>query len=146
MRRCLLLFPIALISAGILGAGIVGAQQPPAQPADAGQEPAVTFRTETNFVEVHAIVTDEDGAFVHDLTLDDFEIYEDGRLQEPSVFSFVDLPIERPFTPRNADAPTETSEAPTGASIPPGPYEAALEMAEELTARPLRGGGPARVL
>ena len=98
MRRYLLLLPIALISAGI-----VGAQQPPAQPADAGQEPAVTFRTETNFVEVHAIVTDEDGEFVRDLTLDDFEIYEDGRLQAPTVFSLVDVPIVRPFTPRNAD-------------------------------------------
>ena len=103
MRRYLLLLPIALISAGIPGAGIVGAQQPPAQPADAGQEPAVTFRTETNFVEVHAIVTDEDGAFVRDLTPDDFEIYEDGRLQAPAVFSLVDVPVERPFTPRNAD-------------------------------------------
>ena len=99
MRRYLLLLPIALISAGI-----VGAQQPPAQPADASQEPAVTFRTETNFVEVHAIVTDEDGAFVRDLTLDDFEVYEDGQLQEPTVFSLVDVPVERPFTPRNADA------------------------------------------
>ena len=107
MRRHLLLLPITLISAGIVGAGIVGAQQPPAQPADAGQEPAVTFRTEINFVEVHAIVTDEDGAFVRDLTSDDFEVYEDGRLQESAVFSLIDVPIERPFTPRNADAPIE---------------------------------------
>ena len=30
----------------------------------------------------------------------DFEIYEDGRLQSPTVFSMVDLAIERPFTPR----------------------------------------------
>ena len=63
MRRHLLLLPIALISAGIVGVSIVAAQQPPAQPAGAGQEPAVTFRTESNFVEVHAIVTGEDGAF-----------------------------------------------------------------------------------
>ncbi len=100
MRRHLLVLPIALIGAGIVagipGAGIVAAQQP-----------GVTFRAETNFVEVHAIVTDQDGAFVRGLTLDDFEIYEDGRLQEPSVFSFIDVPIERPFTPRNADAPIE---------------------------------------
>ena len=107
MRQHLLLLPITLISAGIIGAGIVVAQQPPAQPADAGQEPAVTFRTEINFVEVHAIVTDEDGAFVRGLTADDFEIYEDGRLQAPAVFSLIDVPIERPFTPRNADAPIE---------------------------------------
>jgi VWFA-related protein len=103
MRRYLLLLPLALIGAGIVGAGMVVAQQP----TGAGQEPAVTFRTETNFVEVHAIVTDEDGAFVRGLTSDDFEIYEDGRLQAPAVFSLIDVPVVRPFVPRNADAPIE---------------------------------------
>ncbi len=110
MRRQLFLLPIALIGAGIIGAGIVGAQQPPArpasasqQPADASQESVVTFRTETNFVEVHAIVTDDDGEFVRGLTLDDFEVYEDGQLQTPTVFSLVDVPIERRFAPVNPD-------------------------------------------
>jgi VWFA-related protein len=84
------------------------ATQPPQQPAGQNpQQPAVTFRAETNFVEVHAIVTDQKGAFVKDLTRDDFEVYEDGRLQSPTVFSVVDLPIERPFTPLNAGAPVE---------------------------------------
>ena len=98
MRRYLLLLPIALISAGIVGAQ---------QPADAGQQPSVTFRTDINFVEVHAIVTNEEGEFVKDLTADDFEINEDGQPQAPAVFSLGDVPIERPFTPRNADAPIE---------------------------------------
>jgi VWFA-related protein len=62
----------------------------------AQDQPSVTFRTETNFVEVHAIVTDKAGGFVRGLTADDFDIYEDGRLQKAAVFSFVDLPIERP--------------------------------------------------
>ena len=43
---------IALLMCGTLGA----AQQP-----SAGPQPSVTFRAETNFVEVHAIVTDEGG-------------------------------------------------------------------------------------
>ncbi|MDQ5840117.1 MAG: hypothetical protein M3537_02970, partial [Chloroflexota bacterium] len=102
MRRYLLLLPAVLLCAGTSAA-----QQPPAQPAGTGQQPAVTFRTETNFVEVHAIVTDQKGAFVKDLTRADFEIYEDGRLQAPTVFSLVDVPVERPFTPRNAAAPIE---------------------------------------
>src|SRR5687767_13305964 len=89
----------------------LAAQQAPAQPSPqtppSEQQPAVTFRTETNFVEVHAIVTDEKGAFVKDLTRADFDIYEDGRLQSPTVFSLVDVPVERPFTPRNAAAPIE---------------------------------------
>jgi hypothetical protein len=61
-------------------------------------EGGVTFRAEINFVEVHAIVTDRNGAFVRDLTADDFEIYEDGRLQKPAAFSMIDLPIERSAT------------------------------------------------
>ncbi|MSO83062.1 MAG: VWA domain-containing protein [Acidobacteria bacterium] len=102
MRRYLLPLPAALLCAGL-----VAAQQPPAQPTGAGQEPAVTFRAETNFVEVHAIVTDQKDAFVTGLTRDDFEIYEGGRLQAPTVFSLVDVPVERPFIPRNATAPIE---------------------------------------
>jgi VWFA-related protein len=69
--------------------------------------PGVTFRTETNFVEVHALVTDAAGAFVRDLTRDDFEIYEDGRLQKPDAFSLVEIPFERPAIAAGATAPIE---------------------------------------
>jgi len=110
MRRHLFLLPIALIGAAVIGANIVGAQQPPVppddaaqQPADATQESVVTFRTETNFVEVHAIVTNDDGEFVRGLTIDDFELYEDGQQQTPTVFSLVDVPIEPRFAPMNED-------------------------------------------
>ena len=85
----------------------VAQQQPAAAPAAQEQQPSVTFRAETNFVEVHAIVTDQKGNFIKDLTRADFEVYEDGRLQAPTVFSLVDLPIERPFTPVNAGTPIE---------------------------------------
>jgi VWFA-related protein len=71
------------------------------------QQPSVTFRTEVNFVEVHAIVTDARGAFVKDLTLEDFEVYEDGRLQKPAAFSLIDLPVERPFVPVHSTEPLE---------------------------------------
>ena len=56
------------------------------------QQPAATFKADVNLVEVHAVVTDSRGEFVRDLTRDDFEIYESGRLQTPSVFQLVDLP------------------------------------------------------
>ena len=79
-----------------------------AQQTGSGHQPSVTFRAETNFVEVHAIVTDETGAFVRNLTQDDFEILEDGKPQSPSVFSLIDLPIERPFMPRDATEPIES--------------------------------------
>jgi VWFA-related protein len=94
----------AAACAALLATQSSSAQEP--QP-NSGQQPAVTFRTEINFVEVHAIVTDEKGAFVKGLTADDFEVYEDGKLQKPAVFSLIDLPIERPFTPFNAAEPIE---------------------------------------
>src|SRR4051812_11885006 len=100
-----------LISLMVLVASTGSAQQPaqaPPQPApQTDAQSTVTFRAETNFVEVHAIVTDRTGAFARGLTADDFEVYEGGRLQKPSVFTFVDLPIERPFTPVNAAGPIE---------------------------------------
>jgi VWFA-related protein len=101
MRRSVILVVFALAGTGLV------AQQPAARAPAAGQQPAVTFRAETNFVEVHAIVTDQSGAFVKGLTREDFDVYEDGRLQSPTVFSYVDVPIERPFTPANTLAPIE---------------------------------------
>ena len=59
MRKSLLLFLIALTSATT-----GGAQQSSTPPSTAGQDPTVVFGSEVNFVEVHAIVTDEKEAFV----------------------------------------------------------------------------------
>jgi VWFA-related protein len=84
-------------------AALGAAQQP-----GAGPQPSVTFSAETNFVEVHAIVTDETGAFVRNLTKDDFEILEDGKPQTPAAFSLLDLPIERPSTPAGGTEPVES--------------------------------------
>jgi VWFA-related protein len=96
---------LVALAAAVFVATILSAQQAP--PPNAEQQPGVTFRAETNFVEVHAIVTDQKGAFVKDLTRDDFEVYEDGRLQSASVFSLVDVPLEKPFVPLNAAVPIE---------------------------------------
>jgi hypothetical protein len=78
-----------LLLALLLCAALSAAQQPGPVP-----QPSVTFRAETNFVEVHAIVTDETGAFVRNLTKDDFEVLEDGKPQTAAAFSLIDLPIE----------------------------------------------------
>ncbi|MBI4520357.1 MAG: VWA domain-containing protein [Gemmatimonadetes bacterium] len=96
---------LSLIAAVCVGALL--AARPSAQPPGAGQEPAVTFRTDVNFVEVHAIVTDETGAFVRNLSADDFEILENGASQKPAVFHLVDVPSERPFVPAGATGPVE---------------------------------------
>jgi VWFA-related protein len=97
---------VAVLLAGEAGSArqISTAQQavaPPDRPS------SVTFRSEANFVEVHAIVTDQSGAFVRGLTAADFEILEDGRPITPTTFSFVDLPIERPLPVAGADVGVE---------------------------------------
>ena len=64
-----------------------------AQNGGSTQQPSATFKADVNFVEVHAVVTDARGEFVRGLTRDDFEIYEGGVRQQPTVFNLVDLPL-----------------------------------------------------
>src|SRR5260221_1866407 len=70
------------------------AQQLP--PPDTPQNPLATFRADANFVEIDAVVTDGRGNPVTNLSRDDFEIYEDGKRQAPSVFALVNLPLPSP--------------------------------------------------
>lgn len=79
----------------VSGAG-VPAQEQQASPADqaggadtAPQTPV--FRTGINFVRVDAIVTDEDGNPVLDLTADDFRVFEDGVEQTVESFRRVEM-------------------------------------------------------
>jgi VWFA-related protein len=83
----------------------IPAQQPPAgqqppgpQPPATGaapEQPPLTFKVEINYVEIDAIVTDQQGNFVRNLTKDDFQVFEQGKPQSVSIFSLVDIPIER---------------------------------------------------
>jgi VWFA-related protein len=68
--------------------------QTPAPP-----QPPVTFKVEVNYVEIDANVTDGQGRFVRALTRDDFQVLEDGKPQALTVFSMVDIPIERADPP-----------------------------------------------
>ena len=52
------------------------ASQAPAAPAASQQTP--TFKTQVEYVEVDALVTDQQGNFVRTLTKDDFQAFEDG--------------------------------------------------------------------
>ena len=64
---------------------LAGAQQQPA--------PSATFQVQVDFVDIDAVVTDERGNFVADLSKDDFELLDDGKPQEISAFSLVDIPV-----------------------------------------------------
>ena len=100
---------------GCLGAGLAAQQPAPAPPqpaadpsapapADASpQQPPVTFRAEVNYVEVDARVLDGNGKFVGGLTAKDFQVLEDGKPQQVSVFSVVNLPVERAERPERPE-------------------------------------------
>ena len=77
--------PLAILAGFAASLCIVWAQEPP----------PVSFKVEVNFVEVGAVVTDEQGRFVSTLSRDDFQILEDGRPQKVAVFSLVNLPLQR---------------------------------------------------
>ncbi|HEY0284416.1 MAG TPA: VWA domain-containing protein [Vicinamibacterales bacterium] len=70
---------------------------PQQQPA-----PSATFQVQVDFVDIDAVVTDERGNFVAGLTKDDFELLDDGKPQEISAFSLVDIPV--PSAAANARA------------------------------------------
>ena len=66
----------------------------------AGRRPQTpTFKAQVDYVEVDALVTDQQGRFVRDLTKDDFQVFEDGKPQTISTFSLVDIPVERADRP-----------------------------------------------
>lgn len=84
------------VASAMVAAVALSAQQPQSSQAQPNQP---RFRVEVNYVEVDAVVTDAQGNFVPNLGRDDFEVLEDGKPQQISTFSVVDLPVAR------ADAP-----------------------------------------
>ena len=73
---------VASIAAGVLAAaGVLLAQQ------------GARFRSSIDTVEVHVTVRAADGALTKDLTKDDFELYDNGRRREITVFSADVQPI-----------------------------------------------------
>jgi Ca-activated chloride channel family protein len=74
MRRACLVFVPAAVAAVVT----LGAQQPPA-----AQQP---FRAGTRTVPVYASVSDTAGGFVLNLTRDDFEVLDNGKVQPISQF------------------------------------------------------------
>jgi VWFA-related protein len=102
------IFGLVLVT--LVAGAIVRADQsvsPQATPVESPQ-PGVTFRAEVNYVEVDARVVDAKGQFVPGLTQADFEVFEDGRPQQVTVFSLVNLPVERAARPLFAKRPIES--------------------------------------
>jgi VWFA-related protein len=101
-----------VVWAGLIGA--LGAQAPaPTTPSSQDQGSRPTFRVQVDLVTQDVLVRDKDGRFVPDLTKDDFQIYEDGVLQD--IASMTVVHGGRVSTPLLAAAP----KAPEGIVLPP---------------------------
>jgi hypothetical protein len=61
---------------------------PQAPATDTNQQPGPTIKAESRLVLVDAVVTDKKGNYVHDLTRNDFNVYEDDKKQSVASFSF----------------------------------------------------------
>jgi Ca-activated chloride channel family protein len=70
---------------------VAGASPAARQERPTGQ--GFSFRTGVELVNVTATVTDDQGRFVSGLTADDFEIYEDGKPQQISLFETERVPV-----------------------------------------------------
>jgi Ca-activated chloride channel family protein len=83
--------PRALLTAFAVSALVAAAVRAASPSAPQDQEPV--FRTGTRTVPVYVTVTDAEGRLVPDLGRDDFEIYDNGKLQPISIFANEIQPI-----------------------------------------------------
>jgi VWFA-related protein len=92
------------LAIAVVAAGIVM----PAAAQRVGPLPPLTAQVEVHVVNVDVSVTDSSGRPVPDLTRDDFEIFEDGRLQKITNFAV----IRNVTTPASAPAAQQAKAAP----------------------------------
>jgi len=71
------------------GQGRGTAPQPPATP----QRPSPSFKAGVDLVSLNVTVTDSAARYVTDLQQEDFQVFEDGALQEVTFFNKTNLPI-----------------------------------------------------
>jgi VWFA-related protein len=88
-----------------------GAQAPAA--ASSPQQPS--FRLGVDTVRIDAVVTDKDGNVVPDLTADDFEVRQDGKVQQVSLARF--YPVASAGTGTSQPVATATPGAPSQAPL-----------------------------
>jgi VWFA-related protein len=84
-----------------------------------GQSPQTpTFGVRSTYIEVDAVVTDQHGRAIRDLTREDFVVLEDGTPQKIDAFSFIDIANAR--TAPTVEASTAPNAAGTAAAPPTG--------------------------
>jgi VWFA-related protein len=88
--------------------GATSSGQAAAQAAQPDRQfPPLTFKVEVNYVEVDAVVTDQQGRFVSGLQRGDFQVLEDGKPQSVATFGLVNVPVEYAEAPLFVKQPIE---------------------------------------
>jgi VWFA-related protein len=106
--------------AGIFIGALFASGQQPAAPAPDSQRPEVIFTVTSTLVQVDAVVTDSKGHQITDLKPEDFQVFEDGKLQTLTHFSYVQVAPERQPAPELKAAVPKPSPNSVSA-LPPGP-------------------------
>ena len=81
----------ALAAAVLIAGGATRAEQ--GSQSQTKPNPGFVFRTSVDLINVTATVTDAQGRFVPGLRQEDFEVYEDGKLQTVSQFDSERVPV-----------------------------------------------------
>ena len=100
----------------LLGVSAAAAQQPTVTPTPAAADDDVV-KISTNLVQVDVTVTDKNGKVVRDLRPEEVEIFQNGKKQDVSNFSFISSVRETP-----AAAPAKPDK--TIVPLPPSPVRA----------------------
>ncbi|MGB9459227.1 MAG: VWA domain-containing protein [Bryobacteraceae bacterium] len=100
-------------AAGLFLGALFASGQQPAAPAPDSQQPATVFRVTSTLVQVDAVVTDSKGHHITDLKPEEFQVFEDGKLQKLTHFSYVQV------TPELEAAREKLSPKPVDALPPP---------------------------
>ncbi len=106
-------------TAGIFIGALFAFGQQPAAPAPESPQPEAVFTVTSTLVQVDAVVTDSKGHPVTDLKPEDFQIFEDGKLQKLTHFSYVHVTPERNAAPELEAATEQLPPGPAGALLPP---------------------------
>jgi VWFA-related protein len=103
------------------------------------QQPAPTFKSGVDFVNVDVTVTDQQGRPVEDLPVSAFEVYEDGQLQQVSTFSLVKIPFSPARPAADASSP-ERIEPDVRSNDPATGGRVYILLLDDLHVAPLRSG------
>jgi VWFA-related protein len=115
----------------VAGAGALVAQQAAQAPPAPPQRPV--FRASRNLILANVVVRDRDGNIVKGLTIDDFELFEDGQPQVIQTFAFEEISKDAPVLNAPVLAAAAAGTAPTASTGAPSPTADADAEPKPLT-------------